>query len=192
MIKCKDQRGFTLIEVIVVAAIIAILAGILVPMIFNQIDESKTTELRGNIKSMESAMIALKGDTKSWPVRSADSGACAEDVDILRGKGNMPARVDATAATWGNVDLVALLGDQATGTHGSCYTNFKGPYLTDAPADPWGNSILIFTNGFRSTVSSGRGPVWILSAGPNGTIDTLVTDPTVTAPAVDDIGKRVQ
>ena len=58
--KSGNERGFTLIEVIVVAGIIAILAGILVPMIFKEIDESRITRASADVRSISAAMIVFR------------------------------------------------------------------------------------------------------------------------------------
>lgn len=185
-----NRNGFTLIEVIVVAAIIAILAGILVPMIFNQIDESKITKAKGDIKSLENTLIAFRGDTKVWPTRSADSGACLEDVDMLRGPGTAPGYLAAAGALpFSGLNFSDLFSKAVGSSTGNCYTNFKGPYTLDVSMDPWEQSYILFTNGFKESV---KGPAWVISAGPNKIIDTNVTGATVTAVAGDDIGKRIQ
>ena len=89
----KNRKGFTLIEVIVVAGIIAILAGILVPLIFKEIDESRITRATADIKSIATSMLVLKKDTGQWPV----SSACANNVTILNSSsGTLPA----LAAGW--------------------------------------------------------------------------------------------
>ena len=68
LMKLKGNAGFTLIEVIVVAGIIAILAGILVPMILKEIDESRITRAAADTKSISTAMMVFKKDTAQWPV----------------------------------------------------------------------------------------------------------------------------
>lgn len=62
---------------------------------------------------------------------------------------------------------------------------WKGPYIASVNMDPWGNAYILNADQF----SVANTPVWILSAGPNGLIDTSATD-LVTAP--DDVGLRLK
>ncbi len=164
----RNQAGFTLVEVIVVAAILAILAGILVPMIFNQIDEAKLARALGDTKSIANAVLVFRKDTSQWP----DKGVgCAATVTLLTGQGNLPTNLnlmgfDATVS----LPFDEVLSQDSNG----CWplagnVGWKGPYLPATTADPWGNSYIAGASGFRN---EGTSIVLILSAGPNGQIDT--------------------
>lgn len=67
----------------------------------------------------------------------------------------------------------------------SCYpTTWQGPYMAMVNADPWGRKYIMNANGF-----SGTGPIWILSAGPDGNVDTPSNNNSVVN---DDIGLRLR
>ncbi|MEW6109440.1 MAG: type II secretion system protein GspG [Nitrospirota bacterium] len=175
----KNQKGFTLIEVIVVAGIIAILAGILVPLIFKEIDESKISRAQADLRSISSAMIVLKKDTGQWPVYDAN---CLANVTLLLGNGNIPNGAVAN----GFDQTSEMLFDEPLSLHAnSCYSNWKGPYIAIVTADPWGNAYITNAKEFPQTGS----PVWIISAGPNGQIDTNIASAQTSG---DDIGFRLQ
>lgn len=193
---CLGQKGFTLIEVIVVAAIIAILAGILVPMIFNQIDESKKTKAIGDVKTIQNAIVSMRGNTQKWPTWSVDSGACLEDVSVLRGPGNAPGYLVAGGALPGTLTLNVseVLGVAKGSATANCYKGvdgsdkYAGPYVgADFGTDPWGNSYTIYTEGLKTAVN---GSAWVLSAGPDGVINTDFA--TAAAPAGDDVAVKIQ
>ncbi|MCF7793802.1 MAG: prepilin-type N-terminal cleavage/methylation domain-containing protein [Candidatus Cloacimonetes bacterium] len=53
--KCKNQKGFSLIELLVVVVIIAILAAIAVPIYMNYVRKARSTEAQSAIAAIRSA-----------------------------------------------------------------------------------------------------------------------------------------
>lgn len=178
----KDKKGFTLIEVIVVAGIIAILAGILVPLIFKEIDESRKTRAWGDIRSISSAMFVMKKDTGYWPIKNNET---SYDATLLRGGGNEPKGL---TVMWPNATTgISSLFDNNFLTNQNQYPNWQGPYIASVTPDPWGNQYL--SNIGVMADSTATTPCWIISAGPNGTIETGEGDGFLVG---DDIGLRIR
>lgn len=71
----RNQRGFTLIEVMVVVVILGILAGIVVPKLLDRPEEARRTKAELQIKSLEEALALYKLDNGSFP--STDQGLVA-------------------------------------------------------------------------------------------------------------------
>jgi len=60
-------RGFTLVELLVVMAIIATLLSIVAPKYFNSLDRSKETVLRQNLNVMRDSIDKFYSDTGKYP-----------------------------------------------------------------------------------------------------------------------------
>ena len=204
-----SRHGFTLIEVVVVVAIIALLAGILTPLIFKYIDEANETRALGDCRNIATSLMLFHKDTGTWPFyRDCWEGRTKNpDVDYLYGNmGDMPGFGGDTPSTWGNeaVDMFFSLvtwGDESCSWYkpkstGSAFIGgpsilrhgWNGPYLPYITDDPWGYKYLVSIGGFQ------YGPrpsnfVWCLSAGPNFNVNTPADS---TYPRVDDIGYRAE
>ena len=63
----RTQRGFTLIEVLIVMVIITILAGISVAMYGNSTWQAKESVLKTDLKEMREAIDAYHADKNKWP-----------------------------------------------------------------------------------------------------------------------------
>jgi general secretion pathway protein G len=63
----RSQRGFTLIEVLIVMVIITILAGISVAMYGNSTVSAKEAVLKTDLKDMREAIDAYHADKNKWP-----------------------------------------------------------------------------------------------------------------------------
>lgn len=170
------QKGFTLVEVIVVAGIIAILAGILVPLILKEIDEARITRAYADARSLSTSLIILKKDTGKWP---DFNGACnPAAATFIFGSGALPAGLAAQGYDQSaSIAFDDFLVSDANGCYGA---RWKGPYLAHASEDPWGNAYIMNPGNFAA-----GGTVWLLSAGPDGTVDTPLSAATL---AGDDVG----
>ncbi|MBK8118367.1 MAG: prepilin-type N-terminal cleavage/methylation domain-containing protein [Sulfuritalea sp.] len=61
------RRGFTLIELMVVMAIIAVLLTIAAPRYFNHLDRAREATLRQTLAVVRDAIDKFHGDTSSYP-----------------------------------------------------------------------------------------------------------------------------
>lgn len=65
--KRMNQRGFTLIEIMVVVVILGILAGIVVPKLLSRPEEARRTKAKVQIRSIEEALGLFKLDNGFYP-----------------------------------------------------------------------------------------------------------------------------
>ncbi len=63
----RKQKGFTLIELMVVVVILAILAAFVVPMVMDRPDEARTVKAKQDIASISSALNLYKLDNYHYP-----------------------------------------------------------------------------------------------------------------------------
>ena len=59
-----NKRGFTLIEMVVVLAIIAILAALLTPVINGYVDRARLNSAHGDVKNIAAAFVQYNTETK--------------------------------------------------------------------------------------------------------------------------------
>ncbi|SEL01216.1 type II secretion system protein G (GspG) [Nitrosovibrio tenuis] len=68
----RTDHGFTLVELLVVMAIIATLLSIVAPKYFNSLDRSKETVLRQDLNIMRDAIDKFNSDTGKYPSELAE------------------------------------------------------------------------------------------------------------------------
>ncbi|MDD4908937.1 MAG: prepilin-type N-terminal cleavage/methylation domain-containing protein [Candidatus Omnitrophica bacterium] len=112
------KRAFTLVELIVVIAVIGILAAIIAPNAFKAIEKSKIARAAEDIRAIRGASMGYYADTGSWPMLGIGDARRASGMGFLNdndGNGN---------PVWG----------------------WNGPYLDKWPRNPWGSSASAYTN----------------------------------------------
>lgn len=84
----KEEKGFTLIEIMVVLIIIGLLAGIVVPKLMGRTEEAKHTKTMVQIKNLQSALDLYKLDSGSYPTTDQGLQALVEKPAV----GEIPKR----------------------------------------------------------------------------------------------------
>jgi prepilin-type N-terminal cleavage/methylation domain-containing protein len=136
-----DSRGFTLIELMIVIAIIGILAAIALIVSSSYAKRAKVAEATCDLDMIYKAMILLESDTSQWPGHQTVS-------QINQGGGNEVWNLSVGAA-----GLVITDGN---------FPGWDGPYLPSVPKDPWGKDYFLDTdyqiNGVNYIVLGSFGP----------------------------------
>lgn len=96
----KSQRGFTLLEMMVVVAIIAILAAILIPNFTRARAQAATSACMGNIKTIATALELYYTDKEAYPAatNTAIDGSATGSGGILDGYLGQPPEDPAAGA----------------------------------------------------------------------------------------------
>ncbi len=192
------KRGFTLVEVIVVVAVIAILAAILTPYITKYIEDSRTAKAKNEAQVIGAAMASFYKDVGRWPyANNAVANPATNFNGVYTGPPGTPAPAAAffVGAGWPGAGVANWnLLDTHLNTRGHNYLatgdlKWSGPYAAPLPLDPWGRPYVVNAVQFGQA-SPPTIPVWVMSAGPNGVIDTNIAAGTNT-PALDDVGFRI-
>lgn len=64
---CRRRAGFTLIEVMVVVAILAILAAVVVPRVMDEPAKARAAKVKQDLRAIESALDLYKLDNYRYP-----------------------------------------------------------------------------------------------------------------------------
>lgn len=190
----NDQQGFTLLEIIVVLAVLGALAAMLSPAVFRYIEDANRARAQNDVRQIANAVQRFYADTARWPLYKDGNGALAvgvSDADYLTSESTCDPN-DADLATcdtelptagagWTFTDKADSLERQLIenndlgGMNDEPYVTtgakaWRGPYVDGIPdVDPWGRSYLVNIGG----VTSGNNyVVMAISAGPDGIIQT--------------------
>ncbi len=66
-----DNKGFTLMEIIIAVAVMAILAGTIAPLAFRQLEAAKEEATRRELQAIQDAVTEYHGDTGRLPITLA-------------------------------------------------------------------------------------------------------------------------
>ena len=127
----KNKKGFTLIELMIVVAIIGILAAIAIPKFADLINKSKEGATKGSLASVRSAIQVYYGDNEGW--------FPADDLTCLTAAGKYLSAIPVTKLPGsGHADsaLVESLGINDSFGGGWFYSN------SPATASTWGNFVV--------------------------------------------------
>jgi general secretion pathway protein G len=127
-----QQRGFTLIEVLVVVAILGILAAIVVPRIMDRPDEAKRVAAKADIAAIVQTLKIYRLDNGNYPTTDQGLVALVQRPTTNPVPGNWKPYLDhlpkdpwgsdyqyLSPGVKGEIDVFSLGADKARGGEGS-------------------------------------------------------------------------
>jgi type II secretory pathway pseudopilin PulG len=187
----RRSGGFTLIEIIVILAVISILVAILTPSVLKYIADAQLDRAKKDVQTISTMLNDLIRDTGQYP------GNFLFTRTFICGPGTQPGTgvVWCTGATSRQLSNHLTINDpNENGTPNEAGIDYRstgnfrwrGPYIANLVEDPWGNAYAINAS---TLVGGNTSPTWVISPGPDGVFQTNPTDSVLSA---DDVGIRIK
>lgn len=111
----KKKKGFTLLELLVVLAILAILIAIAIPVYKNQKEKAAITAHNANVRVLETAVESYRQDTGDYPATVKE----LEDKGYIKSVPNVPASEELKGKSYsitnGKIEPGEIHNDNETG-----------------------------------------------------------------------------
>lgn len=131
------KKGFTLIELMVVIAIIAVLAAVVAPQVFRQVAKGRAASVESFYNSAKTAATSYFSDIGAWPPTCNNPAVCNSNPGPAP-NGNLIANAAVANPSW------------------------DGPYLERWPTantNPFGGNYIWFSTTGTATFG-GANPLW--------------------------------
>jgi type II secretory pathway pseudopilin PulG len=196
----QEIKGFTLIELVLVVASIAILAAILVATILSILDDAKVAKHKADVKSIAAAVVKHDVDTGEFATRNSEtnptetsllySGTTAPGTDFSADGAATAANPTAVGLTSFACENIVPGGSgfncesfefpfitNAVTLTGVAYTStgkkkWIGPYLSENSQDEFGKPYIVYVRRLRRSGAITTERSWIVAAGPNKVYQT--------------------
>jgi len=112
----SSQKGFTLIEIMIVIVILGILAGLIVPRIMNEPDKARVVKAKLQIQNLSMALKKFKMDNGFYPSTEQGLEALVKKPVIGRIPKNYPPKGYLSKVPkdpWGNDYIYICPGEHA-------------------------------------------------------------------------------
>ena len=135
----KNRKGFTLVELVVVIAIIGILAGIAIPRFIDATETARGAKIVADMRTIQAAEIMYYAKYAKYPSNTAaTTGGDANFVALIQGGWPTPPN--------GSFSIAKTLGTDTAGTFtaGTTATAYTYTNASAGQADP---GVLTLTGG---------------------------------------------
>ncbi|QSZ28027.1 prepilin-type N-terminal cleavage/methylation domain-containing protein [Aceticella autotrophica] len=106
----RNEKGFTLVELIVVVAIIAILTAVLLPKLLGYTDNARESRAKGDLASMKSVVEAYAADQGNGKYPAAGNSGTPGTIGQVLSEHGIKTPTDP----WGNSYYYAVSTDQSS------------------------------------------------------------------------------
>jgi type II secretory pathway pseudopilin PulG len=152
-----------MIEAVVIVAILAILAGVLTPMVIKEVGKSKTSRVKNDMDAIATAFLQYYTDTSYWPEKWSGESSTKKDFvgyDCLY----------TNSKKLGGWDGPYLERGVLSGSKQVVAKKSGGTYI--GIVDPWDRPFKIYYGKKGSSAAGPGGAIAVVCSGPNGKFET--------------------